>query len=176
MTQPTLPPPVTDGDLDRPAVRGAARAVLDVVTADELASAPVGISPARRRPRVAVAAAAATIALGAGVAGYALTGGSAGTEQRETAIPAASPAQAAPPAPADVCEAVTTWLTSDLAGDTAGAEQAYAQLMAYRDRASDAGDENLALRIEAFMAAAQSGDRLAAETAASRGFGGDACA
>lgn len=178
MTTPTLPPRLTDADLDRPDVRGAARAVLDAVTADDLALVPAGtVAPGRRRPRLAVAAAAAAVALGAGTAGYALTaGGGPGADPGVTAAPAAVPEQAAPAAPADVCAEVTAWLRADLEGDADGANGSLAQLVAYGERALAGGDVELGGRIEAFVSAALSGDRLAVEAAASERFGGDACA
>ncbi|HZM41907.1 MAG TPA: hypothetical protein VFB94_22480 [Acidimicrobiales bacterium] len=175
---------VADHELDDPAVHTAARAVID-----DLASIPRSLTPPRRQGRRAVAAAAAVVALAAGIAGYALTaGGSSKTELRETAVSAGGPGQAAPSAPADVCRQVTAWLEADLAAaDPAGTDQdrdvgraraalALAQLEGLRDLALDAGDEGLARRIEVFMATAQSGDRLATEASASEGFGGDACA
>ena len=175
---------VADHELDDPAVHAAARAVIDGV-----ASIPPSLAPPRRQGRRAVAAAAAAVALGVGVAGYALTAGSRSeTELRDTAVSAGGPGQAAPPAPADVCRQVTAWLEADLAAaDPTATDQdrdigraraalALARLEGLRDVALDAGDEDLARRIEVFMATAQSGDRLAVEANASAGFGGDACA
>jgi hypothetical protein len=178
VTTPTLPPRLTDADLDRPDVRDAARAVLDAVTADDLALMPAGTdAPGRRRPRLAVAAAAAAVALGAGTAGYALTaGGGPRAEPGVTAAPAAAPEQSAPSTPADVCAAVSAWLQADLEADADGADSSVAQLAAYEERALSGGDEELGARIEAFVSAALSGDRLAAESVASANFGGDACA
>jgi hypothetical protein len=175
---------VADHELDDPEVHAAARALVD-----DLAAIPPPLAPPRHRGRQAVAAAAAVVVLGAGVAGYALTAGSsAETEVRGAVVPAAGPGQAAPVAPADVCRQVAAWLEADLAAaDPAGTDQdrdvarataahALGRLEALRDRAIDAGDDNLARRIEVFMATAQSGDRLATEASASAGFGGDACA
>jgi hypothetical protein len=172
---PTLPPPVTDTDLDRPDIRAAARAVVDdLATAGDLQPAGVSDPHRPRTRRLAVAAAAAAVAVGAGVGGYTLMAGGGPAESDVTA-PAAAPAQASPPAPADVCQEVTAWLDADAGGDDAGAEVAFAQLVSYRDRALHGDDSELARRIEVLMAAIQTGDRLAAETAASEGFGGDAC-
>ena len=107
----TIPPPVTDAELDRPDIRAAALAVVDdVTTADVEPLDDRHLAEARRRPRLAIAAAAAAIAVGTGLAGYALAAGS--DEPRAVTLdPSSAPGQAAPPAPAAVCEAVTDWLT-----------------------------------------------------------------
>jgi hypothetical protein len=136
---PTLPPTVTDTDLDRPDIRAAARAVVDDLTTADLE--PLGarrVAKVRHRPRLVIAAAAATIAVGTGLAGYAVAGG---TDEpgAVTLAPSPAPGQAAPPAPAEVCEAVTSWLRLDAAGDAREAELAHAQLVAYRDRAQAGG-------------------------------------
>ena len=78
MTMPTLPLPVTDTDLDTPDIRAAARAVVDDLASGDLAPTSLHEPDARRRPRIAVAAAVAAVVLGAGAAGYALTAGPGG--------------------------------------------------------------------------------------------------
>ncbi len=82
MTLPTLPPPVTDTDLDHPDIRAAARAVVDDLASSDLAPASLHEPGARRRPRIAVAAAVAAVVLGAGAAGYALAAGPGGDTTR----------------------------------------------------------------------------------------------
>jgi hypothetical protein len=164
MTLPTLPPPVTDTDLDHPDIRAAARAVVDDLASSDLAPASLHEPGARRRPRIAVAAAVAAVVLGAGAAGYALTAGPGGDTTRSGVTSQAPDDQAQAEAEAERAAAEAAALAEmQQAIDQARAALAQAQAEALAQRAE--GAPTVCEQVGAWLTADAAGDAATAQQA-----------
>jgi len=164
MTLPTRPPPVTDTDLDHPDIRAAARAVVDDLASSDLAPASLHEPGARRRPRIAVAAAVAAVVLGAGAAGYALTAGPGGDTTRSGVTSQAPDDQAQAEAEAERAAAEAAALAEmQQAIDQARAALAQAQAEALAQR--EEGAPTVCEQVGAWLDAEAAGDAATAQRA-----------
>jgi hypothetical protein len=162
MTMPTLPLPVTDTDLDTPDIRAAARAVVDDLASGDLAPTSLHEPDARRRPRIAVAAAVAAVVLGAGAAGYALTAGPGGDTTRSgVTSPAPDEAAQAEAERAAAEAAALAEMRQALDEARAALAQAQAEALAERQEAAPTVCE----QVGAWLAADTGGDAAAAHHA-----------
>jgi hypothetical protein len=161
---------VTDRDLDDPAVRAAALAVVE-----DLATIPPSLAHRRHRARRAVAVAAACL-FAAGAAAAYTAGSRPGTAKVdpaavtdstvETTIPERTPDPAEPVVVDSVCDPVLMWLAPD--ASLTDAQAAVSLLHAYRKLTLAARDSQEAEQAQAMLAAVDAGDRRAVEDFASQ--------
>jgi hypothetical protein len=159
---------VTDQDLDNPAIRAAALAVVDDLTA-----IPPSLAPRRRGARRAVAVAAACIVAAGASAAFAVASGAGGP----TADPAAvtgTTTETLPDHVGDIgslCDAVRSWLAprADTDIDQAVRIMRIHQYLAlYEHVAERDGEPEKAAQAEALQAAIDAGDRRTVEVFATQ--------
>jgi len=160
---------VADRDLDDPAVRAAALAVVE-----DLATIPPSLAHRRHPARRAVAVAAAClIAAGAAAAytagsrsGTAAVDPAAVTDSTAASDPERTPDPAGPGVVDSVCDPVLMWLAPD--ASLTDTQAALRLLHIYQKLTLAARDSQEAEQAEAMLAAIDAGDRGAVENFASR--------